>query len=292
MHLSTIWPGGALLHHLPDSSCLLLCSLVDFPHNCTLRVKQQQQWNWFATLQNISTVFFTTATLPPFIFCPAMPAMHNTILKPCMPEMHLPIKWTDGSEWESQLMQTKVINFHAKNACNNLYHTRDSKYLLSHFSAQMSPFLQPRMFEEKNFRLVRRQRRVWGGFKTPTKSLEEELGFFFQNSKYLWQNFRLMRSQQARHAREYYKVITMSCHVKPLGEPLWVMGMQWIEFVSQICFLNGIEALCHHVQGLLLCPMLKINHCALLIACRTPLPYTRGGHYTASHYDVVLPSIT
>ena len=51
--------------------------------------------------------------LPPFIFCPAMPAMHNTILKPRMPEMHLPIKWTDGREWESQLMQTKVINFHA-----------------------------------------------------------------------------------------------------------------------------------------------------------------------------------
>ena len=55
-------------------------------------------------------------------------------------------------------------------------------------------------------------------------------------------------------------------------------------------FLNGIEALCHHVRGSLLCPMSTINHCALLIACRTPLPYTRGGHYTASHYDVVLPS--
>ena len=42
-------------------------------------------------------------------------------------------------------------------------------------------------------------------------------------------------------------------------------------FVSNM-YLNGIEALCHHVQGLLLCPMLKINHCALLIACRTLLP--------------------
>ena len=35
--------SGALLHNLPNFSCLLLCSLVDFPHNCTLRVKQQQQ---------------------------------------------------------------------------------------------------------------------------------------------------------------------------------------------------------------------------------------------------------
>ena len=45
-----------------------------------------------------------------------------------------------------------------------------------------------------------------------------------------------MRSQQARPAREQYKVITTSCHVKPLGEPqLSDTGMQWIEFVSQIC---------------------------------------------------------
>ena len=101
--------SGALLHNLPNFSCLLLCSLVDFPHNCTLRVKQQQQWNWFATLQNISAVSFIIATLPQFIFCPAM---HNTSLKPRMPEMHLPINWTDGREWESQLMQPKVINFH------------------------------------------------------------------------------------------------------------------------------------------------------------------------------------
>ena len=36
-----------------------------------------------------------------------------------------------------------------KNACNNLHHTRDSKYLLSHLSAEMSPFIQPRMFEKK-----------------------------------------------------------------------------------------------------------------------------------------------
>ena len=99
-----------------------------------------------------------------------------------------------------------------------------------------------------------------------------------------------MRSHQARPAREQYKVITISCHVKPLGEPqLSNTGMQRIG-VSNM-FLNGIEALCHHVQGSLLCPMLKINHCALLIACRTPLPYTRGGHYTASHYDGVLPSL-
>ena len=45
-----------------------------------------------------------------------------------------------------------------------------------------------------------------------------------------------MRSQQARLAREQYKVITMSCHVKPLGEPqLSDTDMQWIELVSQIC---------------------------------------------------------
>ena len=32
------------------------------------------------------------------------------------------------------------------------------------------------------------------------------------------------------------KVITMSCHVKPLGEPqLSDTDMQWIEFLSQIC---------------------------------------------------------
>ena len=46
-----------------------------------------------------------------------------------------------------------------------------------------------------------------------------------------------MRSQQARLAREQYKVITMSCHVKPLGEPpLSDTGMQWKELVSKICF--------------------------------------------------------
>ena len=46
---------------------------------------------------------------------------------------------------------TKSYQFsrNAKNARNNPNHTRDSKYLLSHLSAQMSPFLQPKMFEKK-----------------------------------------------------------------------------------------------------------------------------------------------
>ena len=79
--------------------------------------------------------------LPSFIFCPAVPAMHNTILKPRMPEMHLPINWTDGREGVGEpINATKSYQFSrkAKNACNNLHHTRDSKYLLSHLSAIVS----------------------------------------------------------------------------------------------------------------------------------------------------------
>ena len=46
---------------------------------------------------------------------------------------------------------TKSYQFsrNAKNARNNPNLTRDSKYLLSHLSAQMSLFLQPKMFEKK-----------------------------------------------------------------------------------------------------------------------------------------------
>ena len=67
---------------------------------------------------------------------------------------------------------TKSYQFsrNAKNARNNLHHTRDSKYLLNHLSAQMSPFLQPKMFEKK-----------LPPCEEIEKSLEEELCVLSQN---------------------------------------------------------------------------------------------------------------
>ena len=112
--------------------------------------------------------------LPPFIFCPAMPAMHNTILKPRMPEMHLPINWTDGIGWESQLMQTKGINFHSMQRMHAIIQILPGIQNICWVTSQQKCHL---LFSQECLR------KKLPPCEEIEKSLEEELCFLSQNSK-------------------------------------------------------------------------------------------------------------